>query len=225
MIRSVDNPWTTRWSLRGCVEMENHVEMDYFDESKCVTALERQVAITELLRVITAALKSADVDYWLDSGSLLGQIRAQSVIPWDNDADIGVTTAGYEYLRDHELPVPEGFVLNIYDSRLHPEGTRDWIIPGRLVDTRFGFYVDIFVFHETRVNGIAMLAVTPSACWNTCHKCVRVGKYDGFFVIPKSYVYPLISCPFADFTVLCPAKRTSYLDHIYGPDYLIEKRY
>ncbi|RLN55804.1 hypothetical protein BBP00_00008343, partial [Phytophthora kernoviae] len=44
-------------------------------------------------------LENAKVVYWIDSGTLLGQYRARELVPWDYNADFGVTTRGMQYLR------------------------------------------------------------------------------------------------------------------------------
>ena len=41
------------------------------------------------LKRINNVLKSADIDYWLDAGTLLGAVRENRFLPWDYDIDIG----------------------------------------------------------------------------------------------------------------------------------------
>ena len=43
------------------------------------------------LKIITQILEQDNLAYFLDMGTLLGAVRDQSFIPWDNDIDIGVT--------------------------------------------------------------------------------------------------------------------------------------
>ncbi|RLN95741.1 hypothetical protein BBJ28_00013401 [Nothophytophthora sp. Chile5] len=202
-----------------CVELEGHIDSHYFRPGVCATASKRAKVITDLVRTFSAMLDRRDVDYWLDSGTLLGQFRTQSVIPWDDDADFGMTMAGYEQLRDSRWPIPAGYELQVYDSKIHVARDRDWSIPARLVDKTYGFYVDVFVFTESEANGVEMLGTHPSSCWHACAKCIQINKFAKLLLIPRFYVFPLLSCPFADFRVLCPARRTLYLEHLYGPGF------
>ena len=48
--------------------------------------------------VIHAVLSDCDVQYWMDSGSLLGLIRDGKEIPWDSDIDLGVWAGDLERL-------------------------------------------------------------------------------------------------------------------------------
>ncbi|KAE9035400.1 hypothetical protein PR003_g9805 [Phytophthora rubi] len=207
-----------------CVELEGHIDSHYYRPEACVTARKRTESITELVRIFSAMLDKRDVDYWVDSGTLLGQFRTQSVIPWDDDADFGMTMEGYEKLRDNHWTVPDGYELQVYDSKIHRARDRDWNIPARLVDKTYGFYVDVFVFVESEANGAEMLGTHPSSCWHACSKCLQIDRYAKLLLIPRYYVFPLLSCPFAGFRVLCPARRTLYLEHLYGPDFRIPLR-
>ncbi|KAJ0397900.1 hypothetical protein P43SY_002408 [Pythium insidiosum] len=220
--------WAQRPRWR-CVATEDHVDERFFDASRCVTQAQRHARLVELVRAMSVLLESAQIDYWLDSGTLLGQFRDRTVIAWDTDADFGITSAGYATLRDtiEPLPVPAGYELQILESLRYGGGgdddtyARDLHIPVRLVDTTFGFYVDVFVFEESVVGGVAVLSVEPSSSWNACAHCLRVDTHRAWLVIPKSYVFPLLACDFADFRVLCPAQRTRYLEHLYGRDFRV----
>jgi phosphorylcholine metabolism protein LicD len=44
----------------------------------------------EILKEIKEVFDAAGISYWLDCGTLLGAVREQRIIPWDNDIDFGV---------------------------------------------------------------------------------------------------------------------------------------
>uniref|UniRef100_K3WSA9 LicD/FKTN/FKRP nucleotidyltransferase domain-containing protein n=1 Tax=Globisporangium ultimum (strain ATCC 200006 / CBS 805.95 / DAOM BR144) TaxID=431595 RepID=K3WSA9_GLOUD len=206
---------------------ESHFDAQYFNPSACISPRERTETILSLVKTLTKLLDERDLDYWLDSGTLLGQSRQQSVILWDNDADIGITMQTYTFLRDNamkpSIASASSYELQVYESDVNPGLDRDWNIPARFVDTKFGLYVDLFVFTESTANGIALLGTTPSSSWVECVKCIQTSTFAKWFIVPKDYVFPLIPCPLGDFEALCPAKRTLYLAHLYGADFRSEK--
>ena len=50
------------------------------------------VIAAELLRCVAEILEGNGVEYWLEGGTLLGIVREQRLLPWDNDLDISVTS-------------------------------------------------------------------------------------------------------------------------------------
>ncbi len=50
----------------------------------------------EILEFIDRTLRQQNIDYWLDGGTLLGAIRHQGYIPWDDDIDLIVRRADYD---------------------------------------------------------------------------------------------------------------------------------
>jgi lipopolysaccharide cholinephosphotransferase len=66
-----------------------------------------QLKMLKMLEVVDAICTKHGLDYWLDAGTLLGAIRHQGFIPWDDDMDIAMPRASYEaFLRlaPSELP-------------------------------------------------------------------------------------------------------------------------
>lgn len=66
-----------------------------------------QLRMLAMLEVVDKICLKHQLDYWLDAGSLLGAVRHQGFIPWDDDLDIAMPRASYEaFLRvaPSELP-------------------------------------------------------------------------------------------------------------------------
>jgi len=44
----------------------------------------------KILKYVTSQLEQNDIPYWLEAGTLLGIIRENRLLPWDNDIDISI---------------------------------------------------------------------------------------------------------------------------------------
>lgn len=72
-----------------------------------------------LLKYFARKLESIGLSFWLDYGTLLGAVRHQGFIPWDEDLDVSMMHADFEKLLEHMsefFPEEEGFTskLNAY---------------------------------------------------------------------------------------------------------------
>lgn len=117
----------------------------------------RKVQLTqlEILREVERVCRENDIQWFLCCGTLLGAVRHQGFIPWDDDLDIGMLRADYEkfcrlapekmdprfcvqnWYTEPEYPLPFGKVRmrnTVYEeakSRTFREN---------------GFYIDVFPF-------------------------------------------------------------------------------
>lgn len=76
------------YSKKYNFEWRNYMREILLDELK-----DRQIAI---LDVVDAFCRENNINYWLDSGTLLGAIRHGGYIPWDDDIDIGMLRPDYD---------------------------------------------------------------------------------------------------------------------------------
>ncbi|KDO34086.1 hypothetical protein SPRG_01360 [Saprolegnia parasitica CBS 223.65] len=188
--------------------MEHLVE-DYVNKTECYPVSERRARIRTMLLEITRALEHHGIEYWLDSGTLLGAVRGGDIIPHDVDADIGLTQASMNELRHTNLStlLPR-YELFLRDSPLYRDGPY-WYLPGRFVDKHTGLYTDVFEFLPSQqpanatfsssngtigellmpsadaiVNGtVEMLGPVQSGCWYTCKYCPDTW----YFNIPREW--------------------------------------
>ncbi|CAH0519642.1 unnamed protein product [Peronospora belbahrii] len=158
-------------------------------------------------------LENAQIVYWIDSGTLLGVYRARELVPWDYNVDIGITMTGFDLIQSTTttnkiLEIPEGYEVTVLNSSLYDTGETSTAVPMKVIDRKFGFYANVFVFkefdglfhdhlrpatasmEETNIddvedivgNGVIvekLIGPEPSNMWHRCIYCPVVGEEDG----------------------------------------------
>ncbi|TMW56187.1 hypothetical protein Poli38472_008835 [Pythium oligandrum] len=207
---------------RSCVKLgKDHVEPKYYREGACYAQEQIIDIIKDLVTVTTEAFEANDVTYFLDSGTLLGAFRDGKVIPHDVDADLGIDARGLTYLQQNLVVFPDEYELNIWNSYLDPNSTRDDKLPVRVVHKESGLYLDVFAFLDwtDEENGAQMVGPLPSWCMFNCDSCPVAPTGGKTLRVPKDWIYPLIACPFEGATKKCPAQTEKYLKYVFGADF------
>lgn len=66
----------------------------------CLTHTELQKELSSLLEAFDSFARNEGLRYTIDSGTLLGAVRHQGFIPWDDDIDVAMPREDFERLRD-----------------------------------------------------------------------------------------------------------------------------
>ena len=123
-------------------------------------------ALLDMLLIIDNICQKHEIPYQLAAGTLLGAVRDQKIIDWDNDADVCMLRADYErFMAVAEKELDDRFFLQHHKSETHMyslvsklrlNGSRRYR-PGRAVNSfvHEGISVDIFAFDEVKPELIA----------------------------------------------------------------------
>lgn len=81
------------------------------------TLRKAQLIMLEMLIEFDAICKKHQLQYWLDSGTLLGAVRHQGFIPWDDDIDLAMPVEDYnKFLKIAESELSEEIFLQTAET-------------------------------------------------------------------------------------------------------------
>jgi len=81
-------------------------------EYKELSLEEHQQILYEIVYMLDDFFKKYGIKYWLLGGTLLGAIRHQGIIPWDDDADIAMERSEYEkFIKLFRENTPSGYCM------------------------------------------------------------------------------------------------------------------
>ena len=163
-----------------------------------------------------------NIDYWLDSGTLIGAVRHGGFIPWDDDIDICVLKKDWKKLeKAMKESVGEDYEYSGYGKKSklpHPRLYDKYAsvkrkLKGRDVIADESLWLDVLLMEPGSL-------ITKRVIENTYGKCLRrVWNYmdDGRFkhsialiAYPFTFVFKLI------ISGLCYAFHSNTLVHCYG---------
>ncbi len=158
-----------------------------------------------MLKDVTDAMDEHGVRYWLDFGTLLGIVRENRILPWDDDMDISVFEEDRWKVEKIVLPTIKKKLYRVYTRYFSQEDSvlnKGDIRAFRVRNSRFGFMrgfvkIDIFVMYKN----------TDSYYWyelGAKHK------------LPSEYLQELDTIEFNGKTYSKPKNHDAYLTHHYG---------
>lgn len=107
--------------LRGTGESIQDAKERFFRELPKATGGLRllQLGCGKLLSEFDTLCKENDIKYWINFGTLIGAIRHQGFIPWDDDTDLGIMRDDLEKLCDIVRNDKRYKITIIYDRYVH----------------------------------------------------------------------------------------------------------
>lgn len=160
-----------------------------------------QLKMLSMLKFVDYVCQKYNLDYWLEGGTLLGAIRHQGFIPWDDDLDISMPRTSFnEFLKVAPKELPDNMTLQ---TAKNERGYFNLFVPLKIRDnnsryiTRLergvepyhqGIYIDIFPYDKRPTHSLArhMYKFTSKKILRLLyHKYAPVYLYTGHH--PKVY--------------------------------------
>jgi lipopolysaccharide cholinephosphotransferase len=156
----------------------------------------------DILKEVDKICTKHGVEYWLDSGTLLGAVRHRGFIPWDDDLDIGMKIEDYEKFykvakdelnselslqsRNEESNFPYDFI-KIRSNRGKIVEKHE---VGKVVDYNQGIFIDIF----------PLIAIKPTLFHRYLYKfnilMIKLFSYKYLNILPISRFFVSLSYKF-----------------------------
>jgi phosphorylcholine metabolism protein LicD len=154
-----------------------------------------------MLVKVVRLLEEHHISYFIVGGTLLGAVRHQGMIPWDDDIDLGV------FLEDREniLSLKDDFNSRDLDVTLSPGGSYIKVFKNGNNDPfHITPFIDIFVYEAE--DELVVLAGDERHDW----------PYDMFTL---NALFPLKHYKFDVLDLMGPNDHVDYLSSVYGSNW------
>ena len=144
-------------------------------------------------------------DYWLAYGSLLGGIRNNGIIPWDDDIDLHVWEKD---LKDNPNFDSDKYIWFVIPSAHSEEIDKLNGIDARLISKETGLFIDIMAVHDKETHHIIK------------HEILRNDRWTHERFERKHRIEPFLYVTFGDMECKIPNDYNEELHSLYGSNFL-----
>jgi len=161
----------------------------------------------KVLKRTTRLLERYDISYWLEGGTLIGIIRENRLLPWDNDLDISIHSEDLDRLMQI-LPkfFRRGLLARIrYHKRDDPPFKKGEI---RLIK----IYASKYIFFKSRV----ILDIFIQRKWNDLNYWIIGVHHHTKKAVPSRFTDVLTAVKFNKKNYSVPKLTDEYLTYCFG---------
>jgi phosphorylcholine metabolism protein LicD len=159
----------------------------------------------EQIALIHTVCDKYNITYWLIGGSLLGQIRHNSIIPWDDDTDVGIFVEDKNRLKELLLEAGKRVEMTVWDS-VH--GLKLKCLRNENIGT------DLFIYHKNKINWNGKFIDAYVLASDRSRK-----EWPNDYFLVNEVTQELITKSFGPNKAVVPNDPTRYLNNLYGANW------
>lgn len=184
----------------------------FYEGEPVLTDAPTVLTIYQLMYDVDNILTTHNIPYWLDFGSLLGAVRHQGLIPWDDDLDISIEIAHEDKLKNIFSAFNErgyGIIPTCIGYKIFPQnGIKVYY---KDEDCRFPF-MDVYMreWHEDKLCYIFR---------NRKRSPLKEQRDGKPIYSTKEEIYPLKKYTFGALSVTGPHNPFPHLKYCFGEDW------
>ena len=188
----------------------------------------QQMRMLEILVEIDKICKKHDIRYWLSSGTLIGAMRHNGFIPWDDDLDIEMMRSDYVRLMEvlpSELPdwlalqndeTDPNYFFSTDDTKAIRKVRRIFDFNNRFVFPCLRALLSIFNFQFSIFRSALPLGSSKNSQLSTITSGMGIPFHNRRYL---DEIFPLVTHEFEGHEFPVPHDADAHLRHLYG-DYM-----
>lgn len=197
--------------------------MKYFPDNRTQASTnikQVQSVVLRMLKIMDHICSENDIHFWLEYGTMLGAVRHNGFIPWDNEADIGMMRNDFEqfsaiaanalphdiFFQTKDTDAEYLYSSNYIEAKLRDKYSNYCNFEVNHPEFRWhnGIQVDIFIYDYDEVHG---------GCFTNAYE--RLFNHSNSYLTEAEVEYQE-KCQFEDTHFYIPAGYDPYLRRNYG---------